>query len=100
MALTVDQFAQWGRFKVPIGDEADLCSLVLSASLERLSREFYVDDPPSSSQTVAVYLLANRVWSRRNTPEGRGSFGGDVAVMVAGEDLDVSSLLVPRSGLA
>ena len=93
--------AAWGRFPVPVEPlELDLLATTISASLEQLGRDFHLDDPLTSGQRTAVIMQAARIWARRNTPEGRASFGGDIAVSVVSFDAGVYELLQPRFGIA
>lgn len=101
MAVTAAQVAAWGRFSVPT-DPTELAVLeaLVSGVQSQLGRLYYLDDPLTDDQTTAILLQSARLWARRNTPEGRSSFGGDVAVSVTKADDDVEMLLVPRQGFA
>ena len=93
--------ASWGRFPVPVElTELELLTTTIAASVEQLGRDFYLDDPLTAGQRTAVVMQAARIWARRNTPEGRGSFGGDIAVSVVSFDAGVFELLLPRFGIA
>ena len=93
--------ASWGRFPTPTDPvELELLETTIQASQEQLSRDFHIDDPLTFGQKTAVIMQAARIWARRNTPEGRSSFGGDIAVSVVSFDSGVFELLQPRVGIA
>ena len=100
MTVSAADVAVWGRFAVPTGAELALLTSTIAAATARLSRDYYLDDPTTSDQDLAITLLSARLWKRRDTPEGRDAFGGDIAVSISGDDADVVALLIPRSGLA
>lgn len=100
MAVSAASVAAWGRFAVPTGDELTLLTQTIAAAEDRLGRDYYLDDPLTDSQELAVTLVVARLWKRRDTPEGRDAFGGEVAVSISAEDADAVALLVPRQGFA
>lgn len=100
MAVTAADVAAWGRFSVPTGVELTLLDRVILAATSRLGRDYYIDDPTTDDQDMAIILVSVRLWARRNSPEGRDAFGGDFAVSISPDDADAVSLLMPRSGLA
>ena len=100
MAVTAADVAAWGRFAVPTGTELSILEQTISAATARLSRDYYLDDPTTDDQDLAIILVSARLWKRRDTPEGRDAFGGEVAVSISSEDADAVALLMPRSGLA
>jgi len=101
MTVTANDVATWGRFPVPVDDtELDLLTVTVAAATEQLARNFYIDEPMTDAQKTAVTMQAARIWARRNTPEGRSSFGGDIAVSVVAFDAGVYELLEPRPGIA
>lgn len=100
MTVTASDVAAWARFALPTGTELTLLESVVSAATERLARDYYLDDPTTSAQDQAILLVSARLWKRRDTPEGRDAFGGDIAVNISPEDADAVALLMPRQGLA
>lgn len=102
MAVTLETVAAWGRFNVPEVGSVDetLLEGCIAAATAQLAREFYLDEAEPETADIAVTMQAVRLWSRRNTPEGRSAFGGDVAVTVTSFDADVHALLEPRFGIS
>lgn len=92
--------SDWGRFALPTGDELLLLERIIAAAEIKLRREFYFDSPASDDQEQALLLYAARLYKRRDTPEGREAFGGDIAVTISGADRDVVELLERRVGIA
>tara|TARA_R110000772_G_scaffold11331_1_gene35561 strand:+ start:212 stop:514 length:303 start_codon:yes stop_codon:yes gene_type:complete len=100
MAVTAADVATWGRFGIPTGTELTLLDRVILAATSRLGRDYYLDDPTTPDQDMAIILVSVRLWARRNSPEGRDAFGGDFAVSISPDDADAVALLMPRNGLA
>lgn len=100
MAVTAADVARWGRFDTPTGDELTLLERIISAAEGKLSRLYYLSDPLTAEQEQAVILVSARLYKRRDTPEGRDAFGGEIAVTIDSEDADAVSLLEPRQGFA
>lgn len=101
MTVSAATVAAWGRFDVPApGPELDLLGTLVAAGLEHLGRYYRIDDPITATQSIAVNLQVARWWARRDTPEGRAAFGGDVAVTVTSFDADVDAMLQPKPGIA
>lgn len=100
MAVTAASVASWGRFDLPTGAELTLLETTIAAATARLGRDYYLDDPTTDDQDLAITLVSARLWKRRDTPEGRDAFGGEVAVSISSEDADAVALLMPRVGLA
>lgn len=100
MAVTAASVAAWGRFDLPTGAELTLLNSTIAAATARLGRDYYLDDPTTDDQDLAITLVSARLWKRRDTPEGRDAFGGEVAVSISSEDADAVALLMPRVGLA
>lgn len=101
MTVTAASVATWGRFKVPTDvEEVALLDLVVAGALSRIGRDYYLDSPLTADQELAVCLVAARLWKRRDTPEGRDAFGGEIAVSISADDADAVALLVPRPGFA
>lgn len=100
MTVTAASVAAWGRFETPTGTELDLLEQVIAATTARLSREYFISSPPTDDDELAIKLVAVRLWARRNTPEGRNAFGGDIAVTITADDADAVALLMPRPGFA
>ena len=100
MTVTAASVATWGRFTLPEGDELAILQQVIAAAISRLSRDYYIDDPATDDQEIAITLICARLWKRRDTPEGRDAFGGEIAVSISADDADAVALLVPRSGFA
>lgn len=101
MAVTSASVAAWGRFDVPADAELDLLDTLVDAALEHLAR-YYALDPLAltATQTIAVTMQVARWWKRRDTPEGRDAFGGDIAVSISAFDADVDAMLQPRPAVA
>lgn len=100
-SVSAGDVATWGRFPVPVDTlELELLDNTIAAAREQLGRDFHLSDPLTATQTTAVVMQSARMWARRNTPEGRASFGGDIAVSVVAFDSDVYKLLEPRIGIA
>lgn len=96
--------AAWGRFKAPADPSEDLVllELVIDAA-ELYIRENYVladELTLTATEELAIIMQCARLWKRRDTPEGRSAFGGDIAVTITSLDPDVDALLVPRVGFA
>lgn len=100
MTVTAETVAAWARFKVPVGPELTVLTTTISAVVARLRRDYYLDVVLTPEQEVAVILVTARLWARRNTPEGRGAFGGEIAVNIAPDDVDAVAQLIPRAGFA
>ena len=100
MAVDAAAVATWGRFAVPTGTELTLLNSTIAAATAKLSRDYYLDTPTTADQDLAITLVTARLWNRRDTPEGRDAFGGDIAVAITAADLDVDALLMPRAGMA
>ena len=100
MAVVAADVAAWGRFTLPTGAELTVLDATVAAATTRLTRDYYIDTPTTSEQDLAILLLSARLWKRRDTPEGRDAFGGDIAVSISAEDVDVVALLMPRSRIA
>lgn len=103
MAVTVEQVAAWGNFKAPT--DASLLALLESttqASIDHLAAFYYITDVDDLTpvQLTAVLMQTARLWKRRETPEGRSAFGGDVAVTITAFDPDIHALLRPRPAIA
>lgn len=100
MAVTPADVAVWGRFKAPAGDELALLQRVIDASAEVLERDYVITIPPTATEELAVIMQSARYWKRRDTPEGRSAFGGDIAVTITSFDPDIDAMLTPQIGFA
>lgn len=98
--LTTADVAAWGAFEEPTGPVLVQLERTLAAAVERLEAHYYYDDPMTATQELAVLMQTARWWKRRQTPEGRSAFGGDIAVSITEFDPDVHAMLTPREGLA
>lgn len=102
MAVTPAAVAAWGRFKLPAGDELALLETVISSAAEVLERDYVIVDPEAllASEELAIVMQCARYWKRRDTPEGRAAFGGDIAVTITSFDPDIDAMLTPQIGFA
>lgn len=101
MTVTAATVAAWGRFDLPApGPELDVLEQLVAAGIDHLGRYYRLDDPLTPTQSVAVNLQVARLWARRDTPEGRAAFGGDIAVTVTSFDADVDAMLQPKPAVA
>ena len=100
MSVTAATVARWGRFDVPTGDELEILDRIIAAATVKLGRLYYLSDPLTADQEQAVILVSARLYKRRDTPEGRDAFGGEIAVTIDSEDADAVALLEPRQGFA
>jgi hypothetical protein len=102
--VTAASVATWARFTAPPAesDELELLELVIDAALEHLDRDYVIADTAdlTATEALAVTMQVARLWKRRDTPEGRAAFGGEVAVLVTRFDDDVHAMLVPKVGIA
>ena len=101
MTVSAADVAPWGKFKLPdVAAELSMLERAVAATLEYLGSHYYVSDPMTDTEELAAIMQCARWWARRNTPEGRSAFGGDIAVTITQMDPDVHAMLTPRSGLA
>lgn len=100
MSVTTADVAAWGAFELPVTPLLEQLERTLAAAVERLETHYYYDDPMTSTQELAVIMQTARWWKRRQTPEGRSAFGGDIAVSITEFDPDVHAMLTPRPGIA
>lgn len=96
MNVTAATVASWGKFNLPTGAELDLLEGVVAAVAEHVGTHYYVADPPTADQTLAMIMASARLWKRRSTPEGVQQFGDAIAVRISSIDPDVEKLLVRR----
>lgn len=102
--VTAASVAAWGRFALPTGDELALLELVTEAAELHLRTYYVMEDLDTfvltATEELAVTMQAARLWKRRDTPEGRSAFGGDIAVTITSMDPDIDAMLTPAIGFA
>lgn len=90
--------ADLDTFRANIGAISQKDDAVLSEVLEvataHVAGRVYPDDMPADDVQYAILLLANRLYKRRQSPEGTAGFGGEgVVVRILSNDPDVRILL-------
>lgn len=97
MDVTAATVAAWGKFPLPAaGGDLDLLESVVAAVTAHVERNYYVDDPLTDDQALAMVMAAARLWKRRQTPEGIQQFGDQIALRISSIDPDVERLLVRK----
>ena len=61
MAVDAAAVATWGRFAVPTGTELTLLTSTIAAATAKLSRDYYLDDPTTADQDLAIMLDSGNV---------------------------------------
>lgn len=96
MDVTAATVAAWGKFALPTGADLELLESVVAAVTAHVERHYYVDDPLTADQALAMVMAAGRLWKRRSTPEGIQQFGDQIALRISSIDPDVERLLVRK----
>lgn len=99
MAVTAATVSKWSKLNngLPLtGDDLTLLELVITAVTAHIGDHYYLSDPMTESQELAIILQASRLWRRRDTPEGIIAFDEVGAIRVSRIDGDVQTLLTKK----
>ena len=98
--VTAHQVAAHGGFSTPVGSDLEEMERIISAVTDTLSRHFYMSDPMSDAQELAIIMQSYRLYNRKGDASGIQAFADITARSITGLDKDVIELLDQRINFA
>lgn len=100
MAISAAEVAAHGGFSVPVGGGLVELERMIAAVTDCLERHFYMSDPMTDAQELAIIMQSYRLYNRRGDASGIQAFADITARSITGLDKDVVELLDAKYNFA
>lgn len=100
MSISASEVASHGNFSVPVGSDLIELERIIAAVTDTLERHFYMSDPMTDAQELAIIMQSYRLYNRKGDASGIQAFADITARNITGLDKDVIELLDAKYNFA